>query len=118
MKLRAPPLPIDLEASWDYFLETLPDWLWARYTTKNIGVSTGTAAKAAPGKVVKNHIGERLITMMKDVQTNLGDHYVRNPCKPEPAPKKTKLGGNPEAFNEWMQSWLNVDRKKAKAFAL
>ena len=34
MKLRSPELPDDLVASWSYFIEKVPSWLWTDHTAK------------------------------------------------------------------------------------
>ena len=48
MKIRSPALPDDVAATWDYFLEKVPFWLWADHTAKDVG-----------GVLVRNVIGER-----------------------------------------------------------
>ena len=91
---------------------------WAKFTVKTHGLSSSKTGKAAPATLIKNHIGDRLIEMMVNIKKSLGDHFVSNPLEPEPAPKKIKLGGNPDAFIDWMRAWLKSNRSNAKELSL
>ena len=103
MKLRSPELPDDLVASWSYFLEKVPSWLWTDHTAKTIG-----------GKITKNEIGLRLLERCNEIKTKLGDHYTENPLAPPPE-KKAKHGGDPKAFEKWIR-WMQDKHKKDGRF--
>jgi hypothetical protein len=98
MKLRSPPLPVELEVTWAYFLEKIPDWLWKRYVVKNVS-----------GAIIKNQIGEKVLEHMARIQEALGEHFKPNPLKPPPE-KKKKVGGDPEAFNRWIRTMIKENR--------
>ena len=56
MRLRSPALPPAQAATWDYFMDKVPDWLWERYTER-----IGGAKKNAT--IVKNSIGQSFLCM-------------------------------------------------------
>ena len=98
MKLRSPPLPGDLGASWDYFIINVPDWLWRKYTEKDM-----------KGKIVTNTLGVSFLKEMQNIQEDPGEHFKPNPANPPP--KKRKLaGGNPDAFRNWITKVLKDNK--------
>ena len=101
MKLRSPPLPEDLQATWPFFIEHIPDWLFIKHTR----ISTG-------GDVLNNWIGEQLVQTFANIQEALGEHFLPNPLKPPP--KHIKLGGNPAAFHAWVRDMLTKNRGKIR----
>ena len=86
LKLRAPPLPEDLEAIWETFRQDQPRRLREKYGVK---------------------LGAVLIDRLRHVLEELGSHAVMNPALPSKKPRVAK-GGNPKAFELFVRELLKL----------
>ena len=87
LRLRAPPLPDDLSALWDAFLEEFPDW-WLQQHKRKLGNIGGTVFRDACQKIIDS----------------LGKHCVRDPAKTG-APRSSK-DGDANAFASWVRKCI------------
>ena len=82
VKLRAPPLPLELEAIWDDFKKEYAKWMGARH-------------KAA--------VGLRFVEVLRDTMAALGDHLLaQDGSIVEPSSKGLGPVGNPNAFAKFV----------------
>ena len=82
VRLRAPPLPLEVEAIWDDFKREYSKWMGSRY---------------------KEKVGLRFVEVLRDAMEALGDHLLaRDGSIVEPS---SGLGpvGNPNAFAQFVR---------------
>ena len=77
MRLRAPPLPLELEAIWDDFKKEYAKWMGARH-------------KAA--------VGVRFVEVLRDAMAALGGHLLAQDGSIVPPSSMVGPVGNPKAF--------------------